>query len=94
MIKGMNLETFYRVFSIYANCKMEEWLHEINIPALVMTGSDDAGCNPRLNRMIAGAMPQGKLMILEGFRHSINTERPDIIAGNIKSFLLETEGKK
>ena len=87
MIKKMSLETFCRVFTIYANCKMEEWLHEINIPTLVMTGSEDAGCSPRLNRMIVKSMPQAKLCVLEGLKHSINTERPDLVSEQIKIFL-------
>lgn len=89
MIKGMSLETFFRVFTIYANCTMENWLHEIKAPSLVMTGSEDIGCNPRLNQMIVEAMSQAELKILEGLRHSINTERPDIIARYIRIFLKQ-----
>jgi len=89
MIKGMSLETFLRVFTIYANCKMEEWIHQISIPVLIMTGSEDVGCSPRLNKMIAEAMPQAELKILKNLRHSINTERPDLVGNNIKLFLSE-----
>ena len=78
-----------RVFTIYANCKMEEWIHQISMPALIMTGSEDVGCSPRLNKMIAEAMPQAELKILKNLRHSINTERPDLVGNNIKLFLSE-----
>ncbi len=87
MIKGMSLETFGQVFSIYANCSMEDWLHEINIPALVMTGSEDVGCSPRLNKLIVESMPQAELKVVQGLRHSINTEKPELVAFEIKNFI-------
>ncbi|PPR45077.1 MAG: 3-oxoadipate enol-lactonase 2 [Alphaproteobacteria bacterium MarineAlpha5_Bin11] len=87
MIKGMSLETFSRVFSIYANCSMEDWLYEINIPALVMTGSEDVGCSPRLNQLIVESMQQAELKVVQGLRHSINTEKPELVAFEIKNFI-------
>ncbi len=87
MIKSMNLKTFCRVFWIYANCTMETWLHEVKSPTLIMTGSEDLGCSPRLNKIIAKSMPNARLKILKGLKHSVNTERPDIVASNIRLFI-------
>ena len=89
MLKQMNLETFCRVFLIYANCSMEEWLYKVDAPALVMTGSLDVGCSPRLNKLIVKSMPQAELKVLEGLKHSITIEGADLVAKNIKNFLAE-----
>ena len=37
---------------------MGPWLHEIHVPALVLTGELDGGCNPRLNKQIASGYAQ------------------------------------
>lgn len=45
-----NSGVFLNVFKIYAGTEMKPWLHEIECQCLVLTGENDGGCNPRLNR--------------------------------------------
>ncbi|MGI9463978.1 MAG: alpha/beta fold hydrolase, partial [Aestuariivirgaceae bacterium] len=45
-----NPDIFMNVFRIYAGTEMAPWLHEVDAPCLVLTGENDGGCNPRLNR--------------------------------------------
>ncbi|MFU1478508.1 alpha/beta fold hydrolase [Roseovarius sp. C7] len=80
-------EVFLNVFDIYATVEMAPWLHEVTAPSLVLTGENDGGCNPRLNREIDAALPRSELVILEGYKHSLLLEAGDVVAGHIKRFI-------
>ena len=80
-------DVFLSVFDIYAETEMSPWLHEIKHPCLVLTGENDGGCNPRLNKQIAEALPNSELMILPGLRHAILLEAADRVAVPVLSFL-------
>jgi pimeloyl-ACP methyl ester carboxylesterase len=66
---------------------MSPWLQEIKVPCLVLTGEFDGGCNPRLNRRIADALPHSELIILDGLKHAILIEAPDRVASHVLRFL-------
>ena len=68
---------------------MGPWLHEIKHPCLVLTGEFDGGCNPRLNKFIAGELINSQLVILDGLKHSILIEASDRVAKPLRKFLLE-----
>jgi 3-oxoadipate enol-lactonase len=78
---------FLNVFHIYAETEMSGWLHELEVPTLVLTGELDGGCSPRLNRQIAKAIKRSELVILEGLKHAILLEAPDRVAVAVKRFL-------
>ncbi|MFZ1727540.1 MAG: alpha/beta hydrolase [Albidovulum sp.] len=78
---------FLNVFRIYAGTEMAPWLHEVTAPSLVLTGENDGGCNPRLNRLIDAALPNSELVILPGYKHSLLLEAGDIVAENIVRFV-------
>lgn len=80
---------FLNVFAIYADTEMAPWLHEINAPSLVLTGENDGGCNPKLNRQIADALPNSKLVILPDYKHSLLLEAGDIVAHELINFLQD-----
>jgi len=84
-------DIFLNVFDIYAETEMGPWLHEITAPAMVLTGELDGGCNPRLNREIAKAMPNAELVILDGLKHAIFIEATDRVLPHVRRFLLETD---
>lgn len=81
-------EVFLNVFDIYAGTEMGPWLHEIANPTLVLTGELDGGCNPRLNKLIAAAMPRSELVVLDGLKHAILIEASDRVAPPVRQFLL------
>ncbi|MEW6633771.1 MAG: alpha/beta hydrolase [Pseudomonadota bacterium] len=81
-------EVFLNVFDIYAETEMSPWLHEVVAPCLVLTGEFDGGCNPRLNRQIAEALPHSELVILDGLKHAILIEASDRVAPPVRQFLL------
>lgn len=80
-------EIFLNVFDIYAETEMSPWLHEIDAPSLVLTGELDGGCNPRLNRQIAAALPNSELVILDGLKHAVLIEASDRVGPPVKDFL-------
>lgn len=80
-------DIFLNVFRIYASVEMSPWLHEIEHSSLVLTGENDGGCNPRLNKQIAEAMPNSELVILNDYKHSLLLEAGDIVAENLVRFM-------
>jgi 3-oxoadipate enol-lactonase len=80
-------DVFLSVFDIYADTEMAPWIGEIRHPSLVLTGENDGGCNPRLNRNIAAAMPNAELVILPALRHAILLEAPEVVAPPVRDFL-------
>lgn len=81
-------DVFLNVFDIYAETEMGPWLHEITAPCQVVTGELDGGCNPRLNKLIAAALPVSELVILEGLKHAIFIEATDRVLPPVREFLL------
>ncbi|NQV45274.1 MAG: alpha/beta fold hydrolase [Rhodospirillales bacterium] len=80
---------FMNVFHIYAETEMAPWLHEVTAPSLVLTGENDGGCNPRLNKQIDAALPNSELVILDHLKHSLMIEDSALLAGHMKAFLLK-----
>jgi len=78
---------FMNVFRIYAGIEMGPWLHEVTAPTLVLTGENDGGSNPRLNKLIDAAMPNSELVVLPNYRHSILVEAPDAVNAALIRFL-------
>jgi 3-oxoadipate enol-lactonase len=80
-------DVFLSVFDIYAETEMSPWIGEVRQPSLVLTGENDGGCNPRLNRLIADAMPNSELVILPELRHAILLEAAHVVAPPVRDFL-------
>ena len=80
---------FMNVFRIYAGTEMGPWLHDITAPSLVLTGENDGGCNPRLNKLIAAALPLSELVILPRYKHSILVEAANEVSDNLIRFMQD-----
>lgn len=80
-------DVFLSVFDIYAGTEMSPWLHEVKHPCQVLTGENDGGCNPRLNKQIADALSDSELVILPVLRHAILLEASDQVAPPVLDFL-------
>lgn len=52
-------------------------LHEIAAPTLVMPGALDKGTPPRCSDVIADAIPDARLEVIDDARHIAIVERPD-----------------
>ena len=86
-VVGTNPDVFLNVFRIYAGTEMAPWLHQVMTPSLVLTGENDGGCNPRLNRLIDQALPNSQLTILPDLKHSILLEAGDQVAEHMVAFI-------
>ena len=86
-VTDTDADVFLNVFHIYAETEMSPWLHRVTHPSLVLTGENDGGCNPRLNRQIAAALPDAELVILEHLKHSIMIEASPLVAEQLRKFL-------
>lgn len=84
---GTDAGVFLNVFRIYASVEMAPWLHKVTAPSLVLTGENDGGCNPRLNRLIDAALPNSELVILPGYKHSLLLEAGEIVAEHLRRFI-------
>jgi pimeloyl-ACP methyl ester carboxylesterase len=81
-------EVFLNVFDIYAETEMAPWLHEVKVPAQIITGENDGGCNPRLNQLIHQALPGSELVILPHLKHAIFIEATDQVLPHVRPYLL------
>lgn len=90
-VVATNADIFLNVFRIYAGTEMQPWLHEVKTPSLVLTGENDGGCNPRLNRLIASALDNSELVILPELKHSLLLEAGDRVAEHLARFIIESE---
>ncbi|HJP07139.1 MAG: alpha/beta hydrolase [Acidiferrobacteraceae bacterium] len=84
-------EVFLNVFQIYATTEMASWLHKVTAPCLVLTGENDGGCNPRLNRQIDTALADSELVILPGYKHSLLLEAGEIVADHLIRFICSLD---
>lgn len=79
-VLSTNADVFLNVFRIYAGTEMLPWLPQVNHPAIIITGENDGGCNPRLNKLIDAAMPNSQLIVLPELKHSILVEAGEQVA--------------
>lgn len=84
-------DVFLNVFDIYAETEMAPWLHEVRAPSQIITGENDGGCNPRLNRLIHQALPGSELVILPDLKHAIFIEGTDQVLPHVRDFLLKQQ---
>lgn len=64
-------------------------LGQMDVPALVIVGSEDAIVRVDDARALARALPQGRLAVIEGSGHLPNLERPDAFDLALLEFLDE-----
>lgn len=60
---------------------------QIDLPALVIVGSEDRMTPARRGRWLAGQLPQATLFEVPDAGHSVATEAPVVVAGTIKAFV-------
>jgi 3-oxoadipate enol-lactonase len=76
----------YRVF---AETDLEDELDRISAPTLVATGADDPSCTPRMAALMQARIPNARLTIFSGLRHSTPLEAPDQVAAAWRRFVAD-----
>ncbi len=60
----------------------------MQIPTLIITGSDDVIISPRKGKLLLKQLPNARLVNIAGAGHYLQVEEPDKIAQVIEEFLL------
>lgn len=76
----------YQLFGQHDNYGRER-LKSLHIPVLVATGEQDVGSTPRMAKMLASYLPNADVVILDGQRHMMPVESPQMINDMLMSFL-------
>lgn len=80
-------DCYAAAYRVLAESDLAARLPEVAVPTLVMTGEHDAGSTPRMARLIAERIPDCRLHILPGLKHSVLIEAPDRTGRAMTDFL-------
>lgn len=83
---GVMRATFVQTVNHY----IEDVLHRIDVPVLVLRGSEDQDVTPNQTRRLVAGLPDAGYFEIEGAGHYAQTERPDVVAGAIRTMLADT----
>jgi (E)-2-((N-methylformamido)methylene)succinate hydrolase len=76
----------YRVF-VEADDAVGDALTNVDCPALVMTGGADVGSTPAIAQRMVDDLRDGRLIVLEGLRHMMTLEAPQLVSDAVLKFL-------
>jgi 3-oxoadipate enol-lactonase len=79
-------------YRVLATNDLADQLPAIEAPTLIMTGEHDIGSPPRMAQTMHERIKGSWLAILEGMRHSVLVEAPELVAAQIGAFLLSRDG--
>jgi pimeloyl-ACP methyl ester carboxylesterase len=63
------------------------WLHEVDVPTLVVVGERDAWCPPEVGDAIDRAIPHARLVRIAGASHALPIEFPDLVIDAVRAHL-------
>jgi pimeloyl-ACP methyl ester carboxylesterase len=66
-------------------------LHQIHVPALVLSGARDMLLSPRSLQLLADGLPQARMVRLPGCGHLAFAAQPERVAREVHSFLRQLE---
>jgi len=67
--------------------RLDQRLHEINIPTLIMVGTHDLTVPPSESRLAASLIPNARLLEMPNRHHSVLDEDAEFVRSNIHNFL-------
>jgi 3-oxoadipate enol-lactonase len=79
--------SYAAAYTVFSTSDLGERLHAIRTPTLVATGEHDIGSNTRMARFMQAQIPDARLQILPGLKHSVLVEAPEAIAAMLLAFL-------
>ena len=80
----------YRLFA-QSDAEFKDKLHQIKIPTLVITGSDDIGSTPEMSHAIASQIVDAEVKIFANVKHMLPVENADKLANVLIRFLSEDD---
>ena len=93
-LKENDPNAYLAAYRVLATSDLCDQLTRIGHPTLVMTGEHDVGSPPRMARSMSERIDGSQLIILEGQKHSVLTEVPDVVAHEISRFLRVPETQR
>jgi pimeloyl-ACP methyl ester carboxylesterase len=66
-------------------------LAEVDLPALVLVGSEDRSLPPERSRRLAGALPRAWFVEIQGAGHLSSLEQPTAVTNAMLDFLRRTD---
>jgi len=70
-----------------------EWLHQINVPTLIISGELDAVARPELQQELAQAIPAARWLTVAGVGHMALLSHPAELAALVNDFLLDSSAQ-
>jgi len=80
---------YVAAYEVLATNDLAAELHRVQAPTLAMTGEFDVGSPPHMTETIAARVPDGRAVILRGYKHAVLDEIPQFVAARIGGFLSE-----
>lgn len=72
-------------------CWLEPWLHQANVPALVVTGGRDRIVPKWWGGRVAALLPQGRSVVIPEAAHVPNYSHPERMAALVRAFVASSE---
>ncbi len=85
------------VYGDFAACDafdVRELLGQINVPVLVISGSEDKMTPPKYGRYLADNIPQAAFTLIENAGHMLALERPDEAVTAVARFIRQNYGTR
>ena len=79
--------SYLHAFTVFCTADFADRLHEIRVPALIITGGHDAAATPRMAHLMAERIAEAEAHVLEGLRHSVLIEAPKQVDALLEAFL-------
>ncbi|OLL72354.1 MULTISPECIES: alpha/beta fold hydrolase [unclassified Pseudonocardia] len=73
--------SYLACYAVFARADAELWpeLPRLVPPVTAVTGPEDPGSTPAMTRALAGRIPHGRAVVVDGARHLLPLERPDAV---------------
>lgn len=68
------------------------WLGEIDVPTQIVVGTHDAWCPPSVGEVLRDAIPDARLLVLDGASHAAPIEFPARIVHHLDELLVDRFG--
>jgi len=88
-----SMETMQRTMDVYLSHEDVDWLAEIRVPTLVLTGELDLICPPRHGRVVADGIPGAQFEILPGEAHQPFQESPEAFNRRVVAFWEQVDAR-
>ncbi len=91
-LQNVRVDGYRRTYALFAtsDAVFAPTLPNLAMPALFLTGAEDANSSPAMSQAMADLAPHGRAEIVPGVRHMMALTHPDDINARLLAFLAET----